>query len=420
MRSASVLDQRGLPRYVLPEQRFAQACILADTLACMIPALSNTPAASRSLLTPSSLTRRGFLVAGGGTMVVGMAALAGCKQVQPSAGKPSSEPVVLYSSIDTDVLDEMVAECQRATGCKLAVVGDTEATKTAGLVMRVISEQGSPKADIFWSSEAMGCAMLASRGLLRPGLVVAGVSVDSAAKRRPELLGQDGRWVGMALRIRQGVVASDRVAQNELPKCLGHLSLARFSGRIGMARPQFGTTQGHMAFLASAYGPERFEHWLQDLSNNGMRLFDGNGAVVRAVANGQIDLGLTDSDDVLAGQAQGWKLGAVNLSSELSASGFDAAGDAPTGPLLIPASVGVVANRPVRPEVEIVLAWMLSGAAEAALGASAFATIAAADLPNANWHPRLERPDEYVLADWDRVLQAAQVAAELCTRHLNR
>lgn len=413
MRNVSVLNQRGRPRHVLPEQMSEQAGLPADTLLCMNQSPHN------GFTTSGSLTRRGFLVAGGGTMVAGVAALAGCKQVQSSASKPSSEPVVLYSSVDTDVLDEMVAECQRATGCKLAVAGDTEATKTTGLVMRVISEQDSPKADIFWSSEAMGCAMLASRGLLRPGLVVAGPGGDVAA-RRPELLGRDGRWVGMALRIRQGVVATDRVAHSELPKCLGHLTLANFSGRIGMARPQFGTTQGHMAFLTSAYGPDRFERWVQELSKNGMRLFDGNGAVVRAIANGQIDLGLTDSDDVLAGQVQGWKLGAVNLSSELSPSTFDAGGEALVGPLLIPSTVGVIANRPVRAEVELVAAWMTSGAAEAALGASAFATVAAADLPSANWHPRLTRPDEYVLADWDNVLQSAPVAAELCARHLNR
>ena len=39
-----------------------------------------------------------------------------------------------------------------------------------------------------------------------------------------------------------------------------------------------------------------------------LRLFDGNGAVARAVGSGDLHIGLTDSDDVFAGQREGWPI----------------------------------------------------------------------------------------------------------------
>ena len=73
-----------------------------------------------------------------------------------------------------------------------------------------------------------------------------------------------------------------------------------------MARPQFGTTRSQMAYLLSSCGEELFRKWLNQLHEGHIRLYDGNSAVVRAVAMGEIDAGLTDSDDVAAGRREKW------------------------------------------------------------------------------------------------------------------
>jgi iron(III) transport system substrate-binding protein len=73
-----------------------------------------------------------------------------------------------------------------------------------------------------------------------------------------------------------------------------------------MAKPQFGTTRGHMAILADVWGKGPFGEWLADMKRAGVRLYDGNAAVVRAVATGDVQAGFTDSDDVFAGQKEGW------------------------------------------------------------------------------------------------------------------
>ena len=64
--------------------------------------------------------------------------------------------VTLYSSIDGTILREVVAAYEAETGVTVNVLGDTEATKTTGLVERVLAERDRPRADAWWSSEPFG------------------------------------------------------------------------------------------------------------------------------------------------------------------------------------------------------------------------------------------------------------------------
>ena len=67
-------------------------------------------------------------------------------------------------------------------------------------------------------------------------------------------------------------------------------------------------------------GAEGFRSWAQGLKANGLRLYDGNSSVVRAAANGEIDVGLTDTDDVYSGQKQGWPLAMVQPGAKRSSA----------------------------------------------------------------------------------------------------
>ena len=75
-----------------------------------------------------------------------------------------------------------------------------------------------------------------------------------------------------------------------------------------MADPRFGTTGGHLAamkaYWTSIMGAAYYTAFLEGLAANNVRLLpSGNAGVVRAVADGEADLGLTDTDDVWAAQA---------------------------------------------------------------------------------------------------------------------
>jgi iron(III) transport system substrate-binding protein len=72
-----------------------------------------------------------------------------CSRQPPPGGE-----VVLYSSVDDFLLREVVAAFEAESGVRVRLVGDTEATKTTGLVERLLAERGRPREDVWWSSRA--------------------------------------------------------------------------------------------------------------------------------------------------------------------------------------------------------------------------------------------------------------------------
>ncbi len=273
----------------------------------------------------------------------------------------SAPTVTLYSSVDGTILREVVAAYEAETGVTVNVLGDTEATKTTGLVERVLAERDRPRADVWWSSEPFGTIRLAQAGALTPY-----VPSTLSASWPAELRGDNDLWFGLGMRARVIAYASDRLAPEQVPQTLRELTDARFRGRVGIAQPQFGTTRGHMGALAVAWGEDEFRAWLEEMVASGMRVYDGNATVVQAIARGEIDVGLTDTDDVFAAQRQGWAVGMVLEPLEVPGRGPRWS----IGAMGIPTTAALVAGAPHEAEAQRLLDWLASGRAEAVLAAS--------------------------------------------------
>lgn len=256
---------------------------------------------------------------------------------------PASGPAVLYSSVDEPLLREIMDVYAREHNGRVLLVGDTEATKTTGLLQRLIAERENPRCDVWWSNEAFSTIGLARQGLLAP-LAIA--SELRALGWPAELIGAGDQWIGFAQRARVIVYNTDRVTKEAAPTALADLLRPEFKDRIGIARPQFGTTRGHMAALVAAHGPERTREFLRALKAHGLRQYDGNSMIVKAVAQGEIDVGLTDTDDVFAGQRNGWKVD-FTLERVDAPDAIAAGGVLPSiGPLVIPNTVARLKNGP--------------------------------------------------------------------------
>lgn len=338
-------------------------------------------------------------------MAVGaLATLASCGP--RDAAPDDAGSIVLYSSQDDYVLREAVAAFTAESGIEVRVVGDSEATKTTGLVNRLLSEHergrsgGADGADVWWSNEPFGSVRLSEAGVLRPYTSEAAEGAFDGGWPAT-LRGERGDWYGHALRARVLVWSADRV--DHPPITVEELTEPEWKGRIGIARPEFGTTRGHMAALHGALGPDGFEAWLTALKANGVRVYDANSSVVRAVWMGEIDVGLTDTDDVLVGQGRGWGV-AMSQPTDV--------------PLVVPSTVGLVAGGANPEGGRRFIDWLLSGAGERVLFESeshntpihpaAAGSQTTLDMPlpdgGGGWYERVAGREAEAMALCDRVL----------------
>lgn len=343
-------------------------------------------------------TRRGFLA---GALAAAL----------PRAAIARDRSVVLYSSVDDYLLRDVVRAAGAEVGLRVRVVGDTEATKTTGLALRLLAERSSPRADVWWSSEPIGTVRLARRGVLEPATSRA--EGDFAGAWPAGLRAGDRTWYGFALRARVIVFSTDRVRPADAPRRLRDLAAPRWAGRVGIARPQFGTTRAHMAALLHLCGPEALRGWLSALKDAGLRLYDGNAAVVRAVAFGEIDAGLTDTDDVHAGRRRGWP---VDLAFEVHDDGPPERGLPSRGPVALPNTVALVRGGPNPDAGRALLDFILSERVERMLADSDSRNAPIRDAVRRDF-PSLALPPGPGL-DWERVADGVEPAMTLCSEVL--
>lgn len=312
------------------------------------PEVDDRHAGDRSTVGPRFLLALVALLGACGAWIAG---LAGCSR------EPAEREVVLYTSCDDYLLRQVAPLFEQETGVKLRLVGDTEATKTTGLVERLLSEKDRPRADVWWSNEALGTARLEAAGVLAP--YTSKTEADFGGSWPASLRSEQGTWYGFGLRSRAIGFNTKRLSADAVPRRLEEFATAVWKGRFGMARPHFGTTRTHMAWFLESVGEEAYRRTLEGLKANGVRLYDGNSSVVRGIANGEIEVGLTDTDDVYAAERQGWP---VAMVFEAGARG--------EGPLLIPNTVALVRGAPHPDEAGVLIDFLLGERVERMLAES--------------------------------------------------
>lgn len=225
--------------------------------------------------------------------LVSLSLLAGCVTSAPPQ-------VVLYTSVDQPYSEPILHSFESQTGVRVRTIYDTEATKTTGLVSRLMAERNRPQADVFWSSEIAQTLWLQEQRVLARYNSPATQNIP-AAYRDPE-----GYWTGMGLRARILLVNTSLVPVGEYPDSIYDLLDPKWlPGEVGLANPLFGTSATHVAALYAALGPSKARAYFETLQDRGVRIVDGNSVVRDMVANGDLKVGITDTDDAYAAVSQG-------------------------------------------------------------------------------------------------------------------
>jgi iron(III) transport system substrate-binding protein len=217
--------------------------------------------------------------------------------------------VVVYAAQDQVYAERVLRDFERASGCRVKALYDSEAVKTVGLANRLLAERAQPQADLFWGNEELRTRQLAAQDVFR----------------------RTNGWVAFGYRSRRIVANTNRVALAQAPRTLADLTQPVWRGKVALAYPLFGTTATHFLALRQFWGQARWEAWSRALRANQAFLLDGNSLVVQFVGRGEAWVGLTDSDDVAAGQREGYPIAAQPLTEES---------------LLIPNTIAVIRGAP--------------------------------------------------------------------------
>ncbi len=204
----------------------------------------------------------------------------------------SEQEVFVYTALDEEFSEPIFRDFERETGVTVEDKYDVESTKTVGLVNAIIQESNRPRCDLFWNNEILHTLRLQKLGLLDTYESPAASSYPDAY-RAP-----DGAWYGLAARIRVLVVNTEVVPEGQRPGSIHDLTDPKWKGKVGVAKPLFGTTATHAAVLFAVWGDEEAQDFFRRLRQNA-QILSGNKQVALAVGRGELAFGLTDTDDAI-------------------------------------------------------------------------------------------------------------------------
>jgi iron(III) transport system substrate-binding protein len=263
----------------------------------------------------------------------------------------AGDTVVVYTALDREFSEPILKAYENSSGTGVLAKFDVESTKTVGLTNLIIAEAQRPRCDLFWNNEILNTLRLKEKGLLAPFEPARAGELPATFKDK------DGTWYGFAARARIIIVNTKLVPRAEHPKGIKDLLDSKWKGRIGIAKPLFGTTATHAACLFAAWGDEKAKDYFRDLKANGVQVFSGNKQVATAVGAGQIAFGMTDTDDAM---------GEIDAGSPVAIVYPDRnPGD--IGTLFIPNTLAIIKGGPHQQDAEALANHLLSPTIESAL-----------------------------------------------------
>ena len=279
---------------------------------------------------------------------------------------PATRTIVVYTSVDQVYSEPVFRDFEKVTGIRVLPVYDIEATKTTGLVNRLIAEKGRPQADVFWSGEFGQTILLKNESVLAP------YASPAAGDIPQQFHDADQYWTGFGGRARVFIVNTDRLAPGHYPSTVYDLVNDKYLGNsVGIAYPMFGTTATHAAALYRYLGWEKGRAFFSDISKRQVRVVDGNSVVRDLVGDGQLAFGLTDTDDACGALEKGAHVAIIVPDQK----------EGEMGTLVIPNTVALIKGAPHPSEAKVFIDYVLDRKSEDAMVASGWIQIPSRHVP---------------------------------------
>ena len=228
------------------------------------------------------------------TLLVTLAAAA-CADPAPSVppGSPATSPaassaplsgtLTVYSGRSKTLVEPLIERFRAATGLKVAV----EYAGTSELAATILEEGDRSPADVFFAQDggALGAIAAAGRFAKLPDALLERVEARFRST--------DGLWVGVSGRARVVAYDSRVLTPADLPTSILGFADPQWKGRIGWA-PTNASFQAFVTGFRILKGDAAAKAWLEGIQANEPKAYEGNDAVLAAIAAGEVEVGFVN------------------------------------------------------------------------------------------------------------------------------
>lgn len=198
--------------------------------------------------------------------------------VEPSAGL--SGTLTIYAGRSEELVGPLIDRFKSQTGLDVQV----NYAGTTDLAATILEEGEASPADVFFAQDAGALGAVAAEGRL------AQLPAETLGKVDGRFASDDGQWIGVSGRARVVVYDTRTVAEADLPTSIDGFTDPAWRGRIGWA-PTNSSLQSFVTAYRVLKGDAAAKAWLEGIQANQAKVYEGNDAVLAAVAAGEVEVG---------------------------------------------------------------------------------------------------------------------------------
>lgn len=228
-----------------------------------------------------------------------MLLLAGCATPGSGNGNPSDSPapaspvssaetlaggsLIVYSGRSEELVGPLIKQFAEATGLDVKV----KYGSTSEIAATILEEGERSPADVFLAQDAGALGAIAKEGRFAP------LPATTLDRVEPRFQADDGLWVGVSGRARVAAYDTRVHAEGDLPTSILDFTDASWRGKLGWA-PTNGSFQAFVTAFRVLRGHEAATAWLKGILANEPKVYEGNNAIIAAVASGEIEIGFVN------------------------------------------------------------------------------------------------------------------------------
>jgi iron(III) transport system substrate-binding protein len=214
-------------------------------------------------------------------VMIGVAAC-GTSSSSTEVGRAMGEKatLTLYNAQHEDLMALMVADFTKRTGIKVNMRNGEDFE----LGNQLVQEGAASPADVFVTENSPAMILVDSKGLMSK------VEAATLAQVPPQFAPADKDWVGFAARSTVFAYNRAQLRRVDLPASIMDLAQPQWKGKVGIS-PASADFQAIVSAVLSLEGETATFTWLKGLKENA-KLYQGNGAIMKAVNAGEIQSGV--------------------------------------------------------------------------------------------------------------------------------